>query len=339
MSTGSVVVLNGELLPRSGARIGVDDAGFLLGDGVFETLRADAGRPQLVDAHLDRLERSLTTLGIHRPWRRDDLRAQIDLVIEANALRAGTACVRITVTRGPVARKQGAPHGVRPAGVHAPSVHAARFEPPSVAPTPTVLLTADPYEPLPAAAYTDGVEVMLSAHRRQVHPLQRIKSTSYAPNLWLRREAMDTDAFDVLQFNLAGCLAEGSCTNVFVVDVEGALRTPAPEDGCLEGVTREVVLQLARELGSQVVLGGIDRTCLERANEVFLTNSLVELLPVRQAGPWRPASCPGPATRALRVAYERRTRGSRTAGSPSTHQAAQRAGRAQGKSDRASSHE
>lgn len=335
MNAGSVVVLNGELLPRSGARIGVDDAGFLLGDGVFETLRADAGRPQLAEEHLDRLHRSLASLGIHLPWQLEDLRAQIALVIEANALRAGTACVRITVTRGPSTVRRSASREARPTGAPAPS---ARPEPPA-SPTPTVLLTADPYEPLPAAAYTNGVHVALSEHCRQAHPLQRIKSTSYAPNLWLRREAVDADVFDVLQFNVAGYLAEGSCTNVFVVDADAVLRTPTPEDGCLEGVTREVVLELARELGARVTLGGIDRACLERASEVFLTNSLVELLPVRQAGRSQPTCCPGPMTESLRRAFERRVRGSRSRGASPSRRPVQRDERLQGRSDRASSHE
>jgi branched-chain amino acid aminotransferase len=333
MSPGSIVVLNGELLPRSGARIGVDDAGFLLGDGVFETLRADDGRPQLVEAHLERLERSLASVGILLPWRLDELRAQVGLVIEANALRAGTASVRITVTRGPTAKRRSAHHSAR---APATSAHAARDDAPASAITPTVLLTADAYQPLPARVYAQGVDVALSGHCRLAHPLHRIKSTSYAPNLWLRREALDADAFDVLQFNVAGFLAEGSCTNVFLVDADQVLRTPAIEDGCLEGVTRGVVLELAREIGSRVELGGIDRARLEGASEVFLTNSLVEVLPVRRAGSWQSATCPGSTTSSLRDAFAKRVRGRRPIDSA---RSVQREERGQGSSGRASSHE
>jgi branched-chain amino acid aminotransferase len=130
------------------------------------------------------------------------------------------------------------------------------------------------------------------------------KSISYAGSSWLRREAHDSGAFEVLQFNDAGNLAEGSFTNVFVVSGDGALRTPQPEDGCLDGVTRESILDLARERGLQVVLGGVDWAALDGAVEVFLTSSLAEVVPVRSidAKPL-PTPCPGPVTSALRAAY------------------------------------
>jgi len=299
MSSGSMVVLNGELLPRSGARIGVDDAGFLLGDGVFETLRAEAGVPLRMDAHLARLGRSLAAVGIALPGRLDELRAQVALVLEVNARSAGSSCVRITVTRGVVSR----PGAETPGAADRPAGRVARRE--AEGKVPTVLVTADPYEPPPEEAYACGVDVRISATVRHPHPLHQVKSISYAGSSWLRREANDTGAFEMLQFNDAGFLAEGSFTNVFVVSDGGVLRTSRPEEGCLEGVTREAILQLARERGITVALGGIDRAALDGAAEIFLTSSLAEVVPVRSIDArLLPAPCPGPVTSALRAAYD-----------------------------------
>jgi branched-chain amino acid aminotransferase len=293
-----MVVLNGELMPRSGARIGVDDAGFLLGDGVFETLRAEAGVPLRIDAHLARLGRSLAAVGIALPWRLDELRSQVALVLEVNARRPGSSCVRITVTRGGLRRPGAAASGE----IDRPPVRSARRD--TTGWTPTVLVTADPYEPPSREAYEHGVDVQVSAHVRHPHPLHGVKSISHAGSSWLRRESSDPRVFEMLQFNDVGFLAEGSFTNVFVVAGDGVLRTPRGDDGCLEGVTREAVLDLARARGSRVELGGIDRKALREAAEIFLTSSLAEVVPVRSVdGMPLPAPCPGPLTSALRAAY------------------------------------
>jgi len=296
MLQGSHVVLNGELLRREAARIAVDDRGFLVGDGVFETLRVYDGAPFLIDEHLERLDASLAFVDISVPWRHDDLLAQIRMLLQANDLRAGSARLRLTVSRGAVA----------PRGAGAP----------------TLLLSADPYEAPDPRHYERGVEVAISRHVRHPAPWHGIKSTSCQPNLMLRREAESQGAFEVLQWNDAGRLTEGSFTNVFVVDADSVLCTPLPEEGCLRGITRHAVLGLAARAGMPARQGDIDDVCLENAREVFLTGSLVEIVPVRSIGgralggsaDWRAAGgdpgqraagrpCPGCVTLALRQAY------------------------------------
>lgn len=270
------VVLNGELMPGTEARIGVDDLGFVLGDGVFETLRADAGMAILLEAHLERLAASLNALQIETPWTGGQLATWVERLLHANQLGAGIARVRITVTRG----------------------------------APTLLVTAEPYEPLGATSYADGVLVEVSRHRRQPHPLHGVKATSYQSCLWQRREASGAHVFEVLQFNTAGNVAEGSFTNVFVVEANGTLATPRPDEGCLAGVTRQAILALARERGMVVREGGIDRAYLDAAPEVFLTGSLIEVLPVR-AIDGRPVGDgrAGAVAQTLRAAYAERVRG------------------------------
>jgi branched-chain amino acid aminotransferase len=276
----SYVILDGELLPRHEARLSVDDLGFLVGDGVFETLRVYGGVPFLLEEHLARLFASLRLVRIEIPWTRDQLLAQVRLLLERNTSPFGTSRLRITVSRGP-----GQP-------------------PRSARGAPTVLLTADDYAPPDALVYDRGVEVEISKHTRHPHPWQRVKSTSYQQSLWLRAEASSEQVFEVLQWNDAGQLTEGSFTNVFVVDAQGVLRTPLPREGCLKGVTRNAVLTIAGQTEMHYHEGQVDRDCLESAREMFLTGSLIELVPVRAVdGRAIAEACPGPMTAALRSAY------------------------------------
>jgi branched-chain amino acid aminotransferase len=267
------VLLDGQLVPRASARIAVNDLGFLQGDGAFETLRVYRGVPFLLEEHLARLFASLRALQISIPWNRDQLQAQVRLLLERDPAKAKSARLRLTVTRGAEGR-------------------------------PTVLLTVDPHPPVDAEIYQQGVDVMVSAHVRAAHPLHRVKSTSYAASLWLRREAAAAGVFEALQFSANGWLTEGSYTNVFLVDNTGLLRTPSPAEGCLKGITRNAVLTIATESQLAWREGGIDRAALEAAHEVFLTGSLIEIVPVRRVGERAVGeACPGPMARALHVAY------------------------------------
>ena len=267
------VLLDGQLVPRAAARIAVDDLGFLQGDGTFETLRVYRGVPFLLEEHLARLFASLRALQITIPWKREQLQAQVRLLLERNQARSESARLRLTVTRG--------------AGGN-----------------PTVLLTVEPHAPVDPDIYQRGVDVVISAQVRAAHPLHRVKSTSYAASRWLRHEADAAGAFEALQFNTEGCLTEGSYTNAFIVDGTGVLRTPSPVEGCLKGITRNAVLTIATESQLPWQEGGIDRQALDAAREVFLTGSLIELVPVRRVGERAVGDvCPGPMARALHVAY------------------------------------
>lgn len=278
MRHGSHVVLNGELVPRATARLHPDDRGFLLGDGVFETLRLYDGTPFLLEAHWRRLTASCRAVALENPWSQEQIAAWIRTLVERNDLRRGAGRLRLTLSRG-----------VATAGE---------------ADTPTVLLTADPYEPLDPRVYVHGVEAETSPQRRHAQPWHQVKSTSYQPNLLLRRQASRASIFDVLQWNDAGRLAEGSFTNVFVVDEAGVLRTPHPDDGCLRGVTRDAVLDLAARHGTPAREGGVTATHVTSAQELFLTGSLVEIVPVRRLDDRDVGTlCPGPVTRRLQQLY------------------------------------
>ncbi|MFQ5599144.1 MAG: aminotransferase class IV [Candidatus Krumholzibacteriia bacterium] len=281
MAAGSHVILNGELLPRGEARLGVDDLGFLVGDGVFETLRLYGGVPFLLEEHIARLFASLRLIGLEVPWTRDQLLAQVRLLVEHNALQFGSGRLRITVTRGP-----GAPPASPRGG-------------------PTLLVTADPYEPPDALVYERGVHVETSRDARHPTRWHRVKSTSHQANLLLRRQASSERVFEVLQWNDQGHLAEGSSTNVFMVDADGVLRTPHPREGCLKGVTRNAVLTIVGQSDIRHHEGEVTRELFAGAREIFLTSSLVELVPVRRLdGNSVGETCPGSLTLVLRAAYQ-----------------------------------
>ncbi len=280
MRGGSHVILNGELLPREAARLSVDDLGFLLGDGVFETLRLYDGRPFLPEEHLARLFASLRAVQLQIPWTRDQLLAQIRLLVERNGLVTGAGRLRLTVSRGPGAAGSAASESA------------------------TVLVTADPYTPPEPAVYEHGVDVRTSSVPRHADPWHRIKSTSRQMNVLLQREAKAAGVFETLHWNDAGQLTEGSFTNVFVVDRDNVLCTAKPQEGCLKGVTRNAVLTIANASRLAVREGDVSRDVVAAAQEMFLTGSLVEIVPVRRFdGRTLGERCPGPVTQALLRAY------------------------------------
>lgn len=274
------VILNGELLAREDAHIAIDDLGFLVGDGVFETLRVYRGVPFLAEEHVARLFASLRLVDLEIPWRRDQLLAQMRLLIESNTQVGHSGRLRVTVTRG------------------------ARAAASEAGGDATLLMSVEAYEPLPSVVYDHGVDVELSRRVRQASHLHRVKSTSYQAHLLLRREASSDSVFEVLQWNQDGCLTEGSFTNVFVVDADGVLHTPKPVEGCLKGITRNAVLTIAAQTDIPTREGGLTHDLLHAAREVFLTGSLIEIVPVRRIDARDVgAECPGHLTRALRHAY------------------------------------
>lgn len=197
---------NGRLAPAEEVRIAPDDAGFLFGDGLFETLRADDGRPRDLSAHLDRLSAGLRRLGIAPPESRCDLGRAVTEV--AKAAPRPLARLRITVSRGTAAG-------------------------------PTRLITASPYEPPgePVAA------ILLTGSRiDSLSPLAGLKSLCYQTNRVVLRQAEARGAFEGLLLNEHGRLAEGSRSNVALVLPDGIF-TPPESEGCLPGTVRRRLLE------------------------------------------------------------------------------------------------
>jgi branched-chain amino acid aminotransferase len=291
----SVVWLNGRLLPEAQACIPVADRGLLLGDGVFETLRAYGGAPFRAGAHLARLAAGAERLAIPLPGGLDDALAA---TIAANAGAAGAggaagACgagtglaVRVTVTRGAGGR------GLEPAGEF----------------PPTVLITAAPYVAA-AAWYERGLRAVVARHRRnEAGAAAGLKALGAVEAVLARREALAAGADEALVLDTAGHLAEAAAANVFLL-VRGRLRTPPLACGILPGITRAAVLELADAAGIEVDAAPVQPAELAQAEELFLTSSLREVVPVVEVG-GRPvgAGRPGPVAARLLEAYRRRVR-------------------------------
>jgi len=237
----------GDLVAPEDARISIADRGFLLGDGLFETIRVDHGRPFDLASHLGRLASGLEVLGFAEVVDLERLRDDIGLYLAAeNAVRA---VLRITVTRG------GGPRGLAP----------------PEAPQPTILMTLAPM-PAPSDAPL-SLHIATSVRRNELSPVSRIKALPYLDNLIALREARAQGADEALMLNTRGAVACASIANLFVIR-DGRLETPPVSDGALPGTMRALALSLAAQAGltpAEISLSGDD---IAEADEVFLTNSV-----------------------------------------------------------------
>jgi len=275
-----IVYVNGALVPRQEARISPFDRGFLYGYGLFETMRSYGGCVFRLDRHLARLTRSAEKLGLASELDTCDLEQSIYQTLKANKL--ANARIRLTVSAGE--------------GEMTPD--------PSILKEPTVLIMAKSYAPYPKRKYEEGFKAVVSSIRlNSQSPLSRTKSTNYLNNILARREASAAAVDEALMLNERGFVAEGSTSNIFLV-VAGKLITPSEESGILPGITREAILELAHTLGIEAVEGEIPLAGLFQAEEAFLTNSLIEVMPLSEVdGNPIGSGRPGPVTRRLMAAY------------------------------------
>ena len=275
----SVVHLGGRLVDEAQARISPFDRGFLLGDAVFETMRAYDGAPFALDAHLARLRAGCDAARLAFP---EGLPRAIDDVLRANGLR--DASVRVTVSRGPGGRGA-SPQGAGPQ---------------------TVLVTAGPVPERPEA-WTRGLHLVTAARRRVgAESLETgVKTTNYLVHVLARAEAEDAGADDALFVDAEDLVVEATQANVFAV-FRDRLVTPPLESGCLPGVTRATLLRLAPDAGLQPVERAVPRDALHEADEVFLSASVLEVAPVtRLDGVVVGGGRPGPRARALHALYRK----------------------------------
>jgi branched-chain amino acid aminotransferase len=253
-----IVYLNGELIAASEARISVFDHGFLYGYGLFETMRAYRGRIFLLERHLKRLVQSADTIGMGSGLAGVDLARACQDTLEANNLQ--DARIRLTVTNG----------------------ESDTFPWAGGSGRATVVVTAIPYAPPESERYVQGVKIGLTSLRRcQQSLLSSIKSTDYLLSVLARMEAARQGLHETLMLNDDGFIAEGSGSNVFFVKAS-RLVTPSLGSGILPGITRQVVLELADRLGITVTEGTVGLGSLKHSDEAFLTNSMIEIMPLVQ---------------------------------------------------------
>ena len=280
------VFLNGDLVPREQATVSVYDHGLLYGDGVFEGIRVYGGRVFLLKEHVERLYESATAIRMEIPVARETMIADVQRTVEANGLDDGY--VRLVVTRG--------------AGTLGLDIRRTSH--------PQVIIIADNITLYPAELYENGMELITASTIRN-HPAAlspRVKSLNYLNNILAKIEGTDAGTVEALMLNHKGDVAECTGDNIFIVK-GGLIRTPPPDAGILQGITRDTVIGLARDAGMTVSEVGLTRHDIFVADECFLTGTAAEVIAVvsldgRRIGDGRP----GPVTRDLRARFQKLTR-------------------------------
>mgnify|MGYP001043111433 CR=1 FL=1 len=272
-----MIWLNGRLVAREQAHIDPADRGLLLGDGLFETLRAYRGHVFKPEEHLQRMAVGAAELAIPLPLDPPSIADAVRETLEANQLAAADAAIRITLTRGPGQR-----------GLLPPED-----------PLPTLIVSAAAYQAPPSV---DGFIAVTAkrARRNEKSLTARIKSLCYLDNVVAQTEAAAAGADEAVMLNNQDAVACGGRSNLFAV-IDGTLRTPRIDDGALPGITRHAVLGLCKSEDVPAAESPIAGLELLAATEMFVTNSLIGIMPVRRFdGGELPV---GPVTKRLAEAY------------------------------------
>lgn len=279
------IYLNNKFVTDEEAVVSVFDHGFLYGDGVYETIRSYGPRIFMRGEHLSRLLRSAEAIGLTIPIPQENWPGILHEAMARNEVGTDRrdAYLRITVTRG------AGDIGLDPALCSSPTV--VVMAKPLVTPTPQL--------------YEAGVDVIVASTKRNLPNAlsPQIKTTNFLNNIQAKREAIAAGAFDSILLNWEQHLTECTVSNVFLV-MDGRLQTPALECGLLDGITRMIVIRLARELNIHVEEGRYTVDQLYRTDECFLTNTSMEIMPVTSVDR-RPVGDgkPGPLTLRLREEF------------------------------------
>ena len=275
------IYMNGKFVPKEEATVSVFDHGLLYGDGVFEGIRVYEGNIFKLREHIVRLYESAKTIGMEIPMSIEEMeQATIDTVV-ANEQR--DAYIRLVVTRG-----------VGDLGID-----------PDSCPTPTVFIICATIKLYPEEFYKNGISLITASTRRI--PMQcldpRIKSLNYLNNIMAKIEAKKAGVPEAIMLNTRGRVAECTADNLFIVK-GGVLKSPYVTEGALPGITRESVLDLAREAGIETKEAAMGLHDLYNADECFLTGTGAEIVPVIRIDGRRIADGrPGETTQRLLTAF------------------------------------
>ena len=277
------IYLNGALVPRAEAKVSVFDAGFVLGDGVWEGLRLHKGRLLFLETHLERLYAGLAKIELDIGMTREALTAEIERTAAANGMTDG-AHLRLMVTRGEKA--------------------AANQDPRNWLGKPTIVITAEYKTPSPAIV-TQGLSLFTSSIRCSPEEMfdMRLNSHSRLNLITELLEAIKAGADEAVMLDPGGHVSSCNATNLFWVG-EGKVWTSSGQF-CFNGVTRANVIALCEANSIPIEQGHFPLASLRGADEAFVTGTFGGLTPVREVdGHVLPAALPGPVTTRLRALYE-----------------------------------
>ena len=251
------VFINGTLYNKEDAKVSVYDHGFLYGDGVFEGMRSYGGSVFRMKEHLDRLWESAEKIQLEIPMSKEQMADSVNATLAANEIEDGY--IRLVVSRG----------------------EGTLGLDPNKCPMPNIIIITDLITLYPDEFYQNGLEIITAKTIRN-HPGAldpRIKSLNYLNNILAKIEGLAAGCVETLMLNHQGEVAECTGDNIFIVQ-DGRLLTPPVEAGVLEGITRGAVMELAAEDGVEVVETTMTLEDVYAAEEVFLTGSAAEIVPV-----------------------------------------------------------
>jgi len=251
------IYLNGEYVTKENAKVSVYDHGFLYGDGIFEGIRVYSGNIFRMEEHMDRLYRSAKSIMLNMPHTKEEFTGLVVETVGRNQLRDGY--IRIVVSRG-----------IGDLGLD-----------PYSCPNANVIIIVEPLAIFPKELYDRGLDIVTVATRRNRPDVlsPKIKSLNYLNNVLVKIEARLANVSEALMLNDQGYVAEGSADNIFIVRGNTFL-TPPAYVGALEGITRSAVIDIAEKLGYKVKEEPFTRDDVYTADEVFLTGTAAEVIPV-----------------------------------------------------------
>lgn len=281
-----IIYLDGEFVPQEKAVISIFDHGLLYGDGVFEGIRAYHNRVFKLDEHLERLYESARSIAMTIPISMEEMQEVVLETLRRNNLR--DAYIRLVITRG-----------VGDLGLD-----------PRKCPRPTIFCIAASIQLYPEEFYEKGLSVITVSTRRNLPTAcnPRVKSLNYLNNIYAKIEANLAGVPEAIMLNHEGYVAEATGDNIFLVK-KGVLITPPPHLGLLEGITRNAVMDIAREKGIPVEERVFTMHDVYIADECFLTGTAAEVIPTVQVdGRLIADGKPGEMTRELIAAFRELTK-------------------------------
>jgi len=278
------IYLDGKFVDQSEAKISVFDHGLLYGDGIFEGIRIYQGNIFRLEEHLERLEYSAKAILLKMPWSRKEISDAVCETCRQNQLNDGY--IRLVVTRG-----------VGDLGLS-----------PWLCPKPSIFVIANKIALYPEEHYTTGLNIVTVPTRR-LSPAAlspSVKSLNYLNNILAKIEAKQFGALEAIMLNDQGYVAECTGDNIFIIH-KGEIITPAASQGALKGITRDTILDIAREINVPLREADLTRYDVWNADECFLTGTAAEVIPVvkldgREIGTGKP----GAITQKVLASFRRR---------------------------------
>lgn len=277
-----IVNMNGTICDASDAKISIFDHGFLFGDSVYETMRTYNRKIFLIDRHMKRLQNSAGMLRLKLPTSVEKIQDELRRTVAES--KHEECYLRLIVTRGK---------------------GKISLDPEATEGSAYVIVSL-PFHPLPAATYENGIKLALVSTRRnnQLSLNPGIKSSNLLNNVLAFMEAKDRNAFEGILQNLSGNVTEGTASNIFIVK-KGKLLTPSLDVGLLPGVTRGLVLELAKAEKIPMEEKHVTPEELMDCDECFITGSTKGVLPAGRIDELQLSPVPGLVTHKLMQAYQR----------------------------------